>query len=70
MKRTCQIVVRGKSRTWAFNFQANPAHLAEWEADGLEVYEVLATIPEWAVRLGLTKPWAAVQSLWQWLRVW
>ena len=70
MKGTCQIVVRGKSKTWAFNFRADPKHLTEWEEDGLEVYEVLNTIPEWAKSLGLTRLWVAVQDLWKWMRLW
>jgi hypothetical protein len=37
MKTTCQIVVKGKHHTWAFNFPADAKHLPEWKADGLEV---------------------------------
>jgi hypothetical protein len=70
VKGTCQIVVRGKHKTWAFNFPADPKYLPEWEADGLEVYEVTNSIPEWAVNLGLTRPWVAVQDFWNWIRLW
>lgn len=70
MRGTCQIVVRGKHKTWGFNFPADPKCLAEWEADGLEVYEVLNTIPEWAQQFGLTRLWVAVQDLWRWMRLW
>jgi hypothetical protein len=70
MKTTCQIVVKGKHHTWAFNFPADPKYIPEWEADGLEVYEVLNTIPEWAQRMGLTHVWCAVQDRWNWMRLW
>jgi hypothetical protein len=70
MKSMCSITVRGKHKTWCFNFRADPKYLAEWEEDGLEVYEVLNTIPEWAVNHGLTRPWIAVQDAWRWLRLW
>lgn len=70
MKTTCQIVVRGKTKTWAFNFTADPKYIAEWEADGLDVSEVLNTIPEWAVDLGLTRLWVAIQDGWRFLKLW
>lgn len=70
MKRTLSITVRGKHKTWCFNFKGDPKYLAEWEADGLEVYELLNTIPEWAVNMGLTRIWCRVQDAWQWLRLW
>ena len=70
MKGTCQIVVKGKRHTWCFNFKADPKRLAEWEEDGLEVYEVMNTIPEWAVNAGLTRVWVAAQDAWRFLRLW
>jgi hypothetical protein len=70
VKGTCQIVVRGKTKTWAFNFPADPKHLPEWEADGLEVYEVCNTIPEWVVDIGLLRLWVRVQDAWKFLRMW
>jgi hypothetical protein len=70
MKQMCSITVKGKTKTWCFNFLADTKYLAEWEADGLEVYEVMNSIPDWAVDLGLTKPWVRVQDLWRWLRLW
>lgn len=38
--------------------------------DGLEVYEVLNRVPEWAQRIGLTHLWGAVQDSWRWMRLW
>jgi hypothetical protein len=70
VKTACRIVVKGKHHTWAFNFPADAKHLPEWEADGLEVYEVLNTIPEWAQRMGLTHVWCSVQDRWNWMRLW
>jgi hypothetical protein len=70
MKQTLSITVRGKQKTWSFNFTGDPQHLADWEADGLEVYEVLNSIPLWAQQIGLTHAWAAAQDAWRWLRIW
>lgn len=70
MKQTISIHVRGKTKQWCFNFKGDPKHLEEWRADGLEVYEVVNSIPDWAVDLGLTHIWCKVQDLWRWVRLW
>lgn len=51
-------------------FEGDPAHLPDWRADGLEVYEVCNVVPVWVQRLGLTRPWCRVQDAWRWLRLW
>lgn len=70
MKRLMSIEVRGRERTWGFLFEGDPAHLADWRADGLEVHEVCNVVPEWIARLGLTRPWCWAQDAWQWVRLW
>lgn len=71
MKRPLLLTVRDKSGAeWGFTVRADPTHLAEWRAAGLDVYELAATVPAWAAAIGLARPWAAVQAAWQWLRVW
>lgn len=70
MKQNFSITVRGKRATYAFTFTGDPAHLEGWRADGLEVDQVLNTVPVWAVSLGLTRPWCWAQDALQWLRVW
>lgn len=59
----------GNGHEWGFTVRADPAHLPEWRAAGLEVYELAATVPAWVAAIGLARPWAAVQAAWQWLRV-
>ena len=70
MKRQMLVTVRGTSFDWVFVTMADPSHLAAWQADGLEVYECIATVPAWAAALGLAKIFYAAQRAWQWLRVW
>lgn len=70
MKRPMLISIRGKSHEWSFPLVGDAADLAEWRADGLEVIELDAAIPEWAAACGLARPIAAMQAAWQWLRVW
>ena len=57
------IVVRGREKRWSFQFLGDPKHLAEWRADGLEVYEVVHVIPAWVASLGLVRPWCFLQSV-------
>jgi len=70
MKRLMSIEVRGREKAWGFLFEGDPAHLPDWLADGLEVYEVCNVIPEWVQRLGLTRLWCRVQDAWRWMRLW
>lgn len=63
MKRSISLVVQGRERQWGFTFQGDPRHLPEWQADGLDVSLCSNEIPAWAVRLGLLRPWIAVQDL-------
>lgn len=70
MKRRMFVEVSGRSSLWMFEFYGDPAHLADWRADGLEVNEIVGTVPLWVARIGLARPWVAAQDAWQWLRVW
>ena len=42
------LFVKGKHKRWSFRVTGTPQHLADWRADGLEVDEVVNTIPTWA----------------------
>ena len=58
MKLLHEITVHGKHKTWVFQFYADPKYVPGWRADGLEVGEVLNTIPAWWVdTLGLPPGW-------------
>jgi hypothetical protein len=70
MNHLHSITVKGKSHTWSFTFKGDPAHLADWRADGLDVSQVLNRVPAWAQQLGLTRPWVLVQDAWRFLRFW
>ncbi|HMX28714.1 MAG TPA: hypothetical protein PKC13_24220 [Blastocatellia bacterium] len=63
MRKRYSITVRGQFYTWSFAVDAEPAHVEDWRADGLEVNELLNVIPEWAVSLGLTRIWCFAQDL-------
>ena len=70
MKQKISITVKGRNSSWSFQFLGDPKHLAQWRADGLEVAEVLNTVPQWAVQLGLLKPWVRIQDIWQLIKLW
>lgn len=70
MKKPALLTVRDKDgREWCFEVRADPAHIPEWRTAGLDVCELSATVPAWAAVAGMSRPWAAVQTAWQWLRV-
>lgn len=56
------ITVRGKTKEWSFEFEGEN-HLDEWEADGLEVYKVVAKIPFWVAKMGLGGVWMFLQKI-------
>lgn len=71
MNRRMCIRIRGKSGAlFGFPFAGDPKYIEGWQAEGFDVYEVLNTVPRWAVQLGLTRVWFRSQDVWQFLRVW
>lgn len=46
------ISVKGREKTWSFTIDVDPKYLPEWEADGLEIYELCNTIPQWVADRG------------------
>ena len=57
------ISVRGAKHKWAFNFYADPKHIEEWREDGLEIDEIVNTIPIWVADRGWTRGWCFLQDL-------
>ena len=63
MKRVFEINVRGKTKSWSFDFDGDPKYLDEWRADGLDINPVLSVIPVWVVDIGLLGIWIFFQDL-------
>ena len=57
------IEVKGKTKVWSFKFYADPKYIEQWREEGLEINEVINTIPEWVVEYGLTGFWIFFQDL-------
>jgi len=57
------ITVRGNHHKWSFNFYTDPQHIQEWREDGLEIDEIMNTIPVWVADRGWTRAWCFVQDL-------
>ena len=70
MNKLLSITVKGKRATYSFRFKGDPRYLDEWRKDGLDIDEIVNTIPLWAQQLGLTRPWCRVQDAWNFLRLW
>lgn len=63
MKKLLSVEVKGQEKSWSFEFYGDPKYLDEWRQDGLEINEIVNTIPLWAIDLGLTKIWIFFQDL-------
>ena len=61
--RKLEIIVRGREKKWGFMFEGNIKFLNDWRADGLEIDEIINTIPEWVVDIGMLKPWCFMQDI-------
>lgn len=61
-RKLLMVRVRGRNHTWAFEFYGDPAHLSDWLGDGLEVVQVVNTVPEW-VPAGWTRAWCFLQDV-------
>ncbi len=62
-KKRYSLTVRGQNHEWSFTIEALPAHVEDWRAGDLIVDELLNTIPEWVVRVGLLRPWVFLQDM-------
>lgn len=62
MKHLMSVTVRGKAHTWSFHFDGDPKYLQEWRDDGLEVYEIYNSFPEW-LPSPLIRSWCFVQDV-------
>lgn len=69
-RRMCINVTTKTGRVFGFPFEGDPKFLEEWRAEGLDIDEILNTIPECVVACGLKRPWVFAQDAWQWLRLW
>lgn len=57
------IHIRGRHKSWGFNFYGDPKYLDEWREDGLEVTEIVNTVPAWVVDIGMVRPWIFMQDI-------
>lgn len=69
-RKLLHITVRGKDKTWGFEFYGYPRYLDEWRADGLDIVEVVNTVPMWVVDLGLTRARCFAQDVFNFRNPW
>ena len=63
MKKLYAVEVRGKTTEWSFSFWGDPEFVKDWEEDGLTINEIVNTIPDWIVAIGLIGPWCFFQDI-------
>jgi hypothetical protein len=68
MTRRHLLLIRGQRHEWQLPVYADPKHVADWRADGIEIHESVGRVPTWLA--WAARPIMAVQRAWQWLRLW
>ena len=56
------ITIRGKYKQWTFPFEGDVKDLEAYRQDGLEVDEVINSIPEWLPYF-LVRPWCFIEDV-------
>jgi len=63
-KKLYSVIIQGKWHKWSFDVWAYPEYAEEWKQDGLQVDEIVNSIPEWWVSIGLpVKLWCFFQDI-------
>lgn len=58
------VIVRGRGHTWCIDTYITKATAQDWRDDGLDVREILNTIPKWWVDAGLSvRLWCFCQDV-------
>lgn len=63
MNKLMSVEVQGKKHKWSFEFYGDPKYLDEWREDGLEINEIVNTIPVSVVNAGLAGIWIKAQDI-------
>jgi hypothetical protein len=64
MRHKATISVRGREHEWSVTWDAPQGQIDAMRDDGIDVGLVMHTVPEWAVSVGLLRPWCFVQDVW------
>lgn len=67
-RKLLSIEVAGCQKRWSFQFYGDPRHLEDWLADGLDVAQVVNTIPGWLPSWVPVRWWCAAQDLFNFKR--
>lgn len=62
-KHLCILNVRGRDKEWGWYAYLSDEAIKEQCDDGLDVGIICAIIPQWVVNLGLERPYAFVQDI-------
>ncbi len=61
-KKLYGLAIKGKEHTWSFDVYVDSRYVEEWREDGIDIEEIVNTIPVWIVDLGLTRAWCFFQD--------
>lgn len=62
-KKLLQLKIQTAAGLWSFEVLADPKHLEEWHAAGLDIGVIQNKIPDWLPSWIAAKHWAFMQDL-------
>ena len=62
-KKLYSITVTGDTKTYSFDTYVDPRYIDEYRAEGIDIDEIVNTIPQWVVDIGMLKPWVFMQDI-------
>jgi hypothetical protein len=63
MKKLYAITIRGNEKIWGIPVILDEKYLKDWEEDGIDICEIVHTIPEFVQWIGLTRIWCWLQDI-------
>ena len=63
MKKAVTFDIRGQHHRWSVDAVMSQRQIDDMRADGVDVGELINAVPEWAVDMGLLRPWCFVQDV-------
>lgn len=69
-KKLYGLRIQGDRHFWSFDVMVDPQYVQEWRDDGIEIDEIVNTIPAWITDLGLVRAWCFLQDLFHFKNPW
>ena len=62
MKKLYELPIKGRKKQWGFEVWLEEKHIKDYLEDGLQLDEIVASIPAWVVMIGFTTPYLWIKQ--------